>query len=38
MPGARDLRDGLTNLLSGAGTAADKRAHSVYALRDADAA
>ncbi len=33
-----ELRDGLTNLISGAGTAADKRAHNVYALRHVDPA
>ncbi|MFC3711280.1 DUF1073 domain-containing protein [Sphingoaurantiacus capsulatus] len=33
-----ELRDGLTNLITGAGTAADKRAHSVYALRHVDPA
>jgi hypothetical protein len=32
------LRDGLTNLMTGAGTAADKRAHAAYALRHADPA
>lgn len=34
----REFRDGLTNLMTGAGTAADKRAHAVYALRHADPA
>lgn len=32
------LRDGLTNLMTGAGTAADKRVHAVYAMRHADPA
>lgn len=31
-------RDGLTNLMTGAGTAADKRAHAAYAMRHADPA
>ncbi len=35
---AREIRDGLTNLMTGAGTAADKRAHAAYALRHADPA
>ena len=33
-----ELRDGLTNLMTGAGTAADKRAHAIYAMRHADPA
>lgn len=32
------LRDGLTNLMTGAGTMADKRAHAVYAMRHTDPA
>lgn len=32
----RELRDGLSNLVSGAGTIADKRAHAFYALRHVD--
>ena len=33
-----ELRDGLTNLMTGAGTAADKRAHAAYAMRHTDPA
>lgn len=34
----RELRDGLTNLMTGAGTIADKRSHAAYAMRHADPA